>query len=238
MQPAVSEKLLESYYQLWLKGLTPAQMANKLKLSLKSFNSLTPHFLTYCRHKVKFETREKLAEKGEPVLIELTDERKKEFVELVSSGLTYDKVSLLMNVPLVTVTDYWFKDSIFKSQVEIAVESCNARVVQALYKRSIGYDFEYEEKSSTEGDNKEGGFSSETTTTRKKHVPADVSAQKFFLYNRDKNAWSVDGDKPTASGKGKILDYLENLKDDLTAEDENEFDKEQAEFNEKHNSGI
>jgi len=234
MQSTVPVEILKKYYHLWLRGATPAQIMKNLNISSSRFNNLTPFFLTYCRHQVKFETRQNLTEKGEPVLIELTEGRKNEFIELISTGLPYNKVAIIMNVPLITVTDYWFKDLHFKNMVDIATETCNAKIVQALYKRGIGYDIEWEEVSTTEGTGEGGQYSTKTKSTKKKHLPGDVNAQKFYLYNRDKDNWSLDGDKATQSGKGKILAYLESLENEVTEEEEQTFEKEQEEFNEKH----
>jgi len=235
MQPRISETILESYYEYWLKGIKPLAIMEKLKLTKRKFNELTPDFLTYCRHRLKFDTRESLTTKGEPVLIELTDDRKKDFLEWILSGLPYDKAALMMNIPLITVTDFWFKDVNFKTMVDIASETSVANMTKALFKRGIGYNLPCREVSTTKGVTAEGvTFDSETTTKKIKHYPGDVAAQKFFLYNRAPDKWSIDGAKSSGSSKGKIIAYIDslaNLKDDLL----DKFDEDQKAFDEKYN---
>jgi hypothetical protein len=230
-----NEDILKSYYEYWLKGIKPLAIMEKLNLSKRKFNELTPDFLTYCRHRLKFDTRESLTRNEEPVLVELTDDRRKEFLEWILSGLPYDKAALMMNVPLITVTDFWFKDVTFKTMVDIASETSVARMTKALFKRGIGYNLPCEEVSTTKGVTAEGvTFDSKTTTKKIKHYPGDITAQKFFLYNRAPDKWSIDGAKTNGSGKGKIIAYIDSLSvinDNLL----DKFDEDQKAFDEKYN---
>lgn len=246
MRPRVSSEILQKYYDLWLSGITPAKIRQKLKLSKQKFNDYTPDFLNYCRHQVKFETRRRLTLDGKPQLVELTPEREAEFIGLVSSGLSYDKAALVMDVPLVTVIDYWFKDDRFKSRVEMATELVNVRAVQAFYKRVVGYEYDGGYRSITRGTKvveryegkgrsrrkivEEVPYSTETIIEKINVVEPDVTAGKFWLFNKLPDEFSLDGQRTNINNKGKILQWIEDEVSSVSDEQINEFNDKQKEY--------
>ena len=249
MKQRVPTETLNKYYELWLSGCSAEEIRIKLKFTISKFNNYTPDFLVYCRHQVKFDTRARLTSGELPDLVYLTSEREEQFIQLISTGLSYDKAALLMNVPLITVMDYWFKNEVFKEKVRFAVEIVNARVVQALYRRATGYEYPGGHRSITSGtkvievyegigDNKqkigkEIPYESETIVEKTIVVEPDVAAGKFWLFNRMPDQFSIDGQRTGINNKGKILAWIEdNTK--ISDNDLEDCDWEQDDYDEKY----
>jgi len=180
---------------------------------------LTPYFLLYCRDRVKNETRHSLANDGNAIEIALTPQRREELLDHLGSGLDMAAASLLMNVPLPTITDIWFKeDPTLQMHCKYAGDINNAEVVKALFKRARGYSFYEQSETNSSGDNlpkkdKEGNvggcYTSKTVTL--KHIEGNVTAQKFWLVNKVPDEWTIDGTNPRKNNKGKILEALEAM---------------------------
>lgn len=210
---------LELYYELWLAGKNLNQILNKLKkdgftlrMTRKKLLDWTPTFLTYCRERVKKETRDRLAQGKKADLLKLTEDRERQFLDYVSAGLSFADAAEMMNIPLITVMDFWFKDNpIFHAQARSAARFQNVKVTQALYKRAVG--FTYKERSTTSGVNtgKLGPMEIDTTTEVMKTVPGAISAQKFWLINREPDLWTLDGTNPAKNNKGKILEAIDMM---------------------------
>lgn len=248
--PKIEEKILRDYYELWLSGADTETIKKSLALSKTKFESLTPHFLQYCRHKVKFDTRAQLNDSDVPDLVKLTPERESKFLELLNAGLDYSKASLLMGIPLVTVFEYWFKNEQFKKKCEIAIELCHAQVVTALYRRAIGYEYPGGNVTKFRGTRVlkrktiEGGIITEeeytepyenTTIMQKiEVVEPDVTAAKFILYNRDPENWTMNGERVGSSNKGRILEWLGDQSEDINNKELEYFDDKQLEYDDNY----
>lgn len=249
MKQKVPTEVLEEYYELWLTGATASKIQKKLNLSQRKFNQYTPDFLTYCRHQVKFDTRLQMVKGDPPNLVELTLEREMQFLQLISTGIAYDKAALIMNVPLVTVLDYWFKNKIFKAKVGYAIEIVNARAVQSFYKRVCGYEYDGGYRTRTNGvklieqtigrgDNKrkvtkEVPYHSETVVEKMNVIEPDVNAGKFWLFNRMPDEFTVDGQRTNRTNKGKILQWIEEQAE-LPEKKMVGFDSEQESYDDQH----
>lgn len=245
MKQKVPTEILEKYYDFWLSGVTSSQIQKKLKLSTRKFNQYTPHFLTYCRHQVKFDTRLQMTKGDPPDLIRLTPEREMQFLQLISTGVSYDKAALIMGVPLVTVLDYWFKDKVFKAKVGCAIEVVNARAVQAFYKRVVGYKYDGGYRSITQGtkvvttgsgDNKvvtRVPYESETVIEKMNVIEPDVNAGKFWLFNRMPDEFTIDGQRTSKNNRGRILQWIEE-QTELSDKKMIEFDSEQERYDERY----
>lgn len=233
----VNKDVLESYYKLWLSGKTPSQIKKLLKLTDRNYKSLLPDFLSFCRHKIQFESRDVLTIKNKSLVkIELTYEKEILFLQYVASGLSYDDAALLMDVPLATVFNFWFLENpAFKLRCEKVTKFITVQATMALYKRVVGYDVDYEKKSESSGTNKDGEpFSSETVTTGATHIPPDVNAAKFWLFNRDPASWTIDGMRTGKGQKGKILEFIEAQGETLTEDEMKNYDDEQTAFDDQH----
>jgi hypothetical protein len=178
------------------------------------------------------ETRSRLAAGLGANLVPLTEAREREFISYVVAGLSYAEASAVMNVPLVTVTESWFQDELFKARVDHAVKMSNAEVVLALHRRATGYTYDasHETETSSEGTDREGRPTSNLSKTRVRksvHVVASVEAARTWLYNHDPEHWQPHGLPTGGSKKGLILEALEQLTT-LTPEEEAELEADEV----------
>lgn len=216
------QKILKDYYKLWKKGLGDDEIQFQLQMPEKEFIRYTPAFLTYCSHHSAFDARQALHISSDKNLPELTDERRVQFLEYISLGLSYDKAALMMNIPLVTVMNFWFKmDDVFRIECKMAAEKQLADIELAMFKRARGFNTAIKTTTDTEGVSaKEGKFSSSTTSETEKYVSGDVNAQKFIMTNKKPDTYSLDGEVNREGNKGRILEAIE----DIVQDDENDLD--------------
>lgn len=246
----VSNEALSLYYDLWIKGSTFSKMCQELRKSglitergniryrtMAKFKErileLTPYFLLYCRDRVRRETRSSLANGGTTVEIALTPQRREELLNHLGSGLDMAAASLLMNIPLPTITDRWFKeDPTLQMHCKYAAEINNAEVVKALFKRAKGYTYLEQSETNSSGDNLPrkdaegnvgGCYTSKTITV--KHIEGSVTAQKFWLVNKVPDEWTMDGTNPRKNNKGRILEAIDAMTA-VTKEELEEMDNE------------
>jgi hypothetical protein len=88
-------------------------------------------------------------------------------------------------------------------------------VENALYKRAIGFEHDSESETICENEvlDKEGNPVNTKSTTKNKSrkiVYPDVNAAKYYLWNRNPDRWSREGDSgnATRNEKGKILEFI------------------------------
>lgn len=226
-QYPTNKETLHKYYELWRDGHDARDIQERLCLNDAQFNRLTPHFLNYCRHAIKHETRDALAGGGKPDIIPLSCDRRKKFLGYVSSGLSYDKAARMMYVPLVTVLDYWFVENpAFKSEAEYAIELLDADIIMSLVKRAKGFSSDIATETTVDSDTEKGRFKSTTKSRTKRYIAGDVGAQKFWLINRKPDQFSVDGEINRKGNKGKILEAIDEL---IGTEDDDKLDEKYEE---------
>ena len=220
----------ETYYRMWREGKSNTDIRITLDMSEQKFGDSLPYLLHYTRQKYKEDYREGMAN-GKPPEMILTEERRRQFLQMTAAGLSYPQISKIMNVPLPTIMDVWFiEDPVFKDQVDTVNDLMNARVIQAMYKKAIGYRTTVKTVTRMKGTG-EKGLPVNTTTVSKqeKIVDGDFNAQKFWVINKLPKEWSIDGEVNKDGNKGSIMKLIEqgiNEKDD--GEDE-KFRKEQEE---------
>ncbi len=229
------EKILKKYFDLWKAGKTPDQIQEALELNETKHKALLPDFIAYTRHRVKFDTIKKLKNGEEPDTIPLTTERKAKFLEYAETGLAYDQISKLLQVPLVTILDVWFKkEPSFKIQVDHAKVRADADVQIALKERAVGFPSVI--KTTTETveakKDKEGNPTDKTVVVNKttsnttKKVAGDVNAQKFWLVNRKPDEFTMDGEGARKNHKGEILEAIQDL---VGAKEDDDLDSQYEE---------
>jgi len=126
-------------------------------------------------------------------------------------GLTDEDIA--NNIGIVKSTFYEWKNKHrdFSNALKKGKEVADIIVENALYKRAIGYDYE-EVKTITSAD----GVVMQKTIT-KKHVPADITAQIFWLKNRKPNIWrdklDVESDEETKEQLKNITDAMMRIRE-------------------------
>lgn len=113
-----------------------------------------------------------------------------EFAEIVKNllaeGKSQKRCCEILGVGSQTFDNWKRLDPIFADVVQEHCVSRSQKVGEAVYRRAMGY--EYDEV--TEIVEVDDGIEKRTVRTVRKIVLPDVSAQKFFLVNRDKDNWS------------------------------------------------
>ena len=125
------------------------------------------------KNKKKFLTKN-----GRKKVVKYSQEQLHIVKGLCIMGAKNEKIAKVLGVPCTTV-DHWVSEDPFFRQVVLEYrELSSSDVVRSLYERAKGYD--YEEDVLVRGKNNKLGVVKRIT----KHVPCDVSAAKFYLYNR------------------------------------------------------
>jgi hypothetical protein len=216
-------EIYEKYYQLWKEGLLDSEIFEQLGLSKNKYKELQPYFFNYVREKMKLENIKGVFK------LKKTAKLEEKFLNLIQSGLPYDKAAKIMNIPLATLMNEWFMDPYFKAQVDYAVEITNSKVIAALYKRAVGETRICRSRTTSRtrpkvkkaGDSEnfedytplddDGMLTMVTDTEREEYLPPSVEAQKFWLVNQDPERWSLTGDIKKVGNKGKILEAIDHM---------------------------
>lgn len=217
-----NEAKINTYCQLVLDGATDEDIRESLGMQPGAYKKAQPFFLFQFRERMK----KNYLTKNPATIPPLTDGMRERFLDCMRAGVAIPRAASMLGIPLPIITDYWFKDESFKIEVDNAVEWSHVQVEKALYRRALGFEHESQTVSRTEGlDGEDRPISSTTTNTLTKIVYGDISAQKFFLTNREPERWRLDGETGIRNTRGRILETL----DEITKADDDEmkvFDEE------------
>jgi len=101
---------------------------------------------------------------------------------LAIRGKTNKEIAAGLRISTGTLFSWTKLHEDFLSAIKSGKDVADAGVEQALYKRALGYDYDFTE---TTHDPEKG----DTIKNGKKHVAGDVTAQIFWLCNRRKEDW-------------------------------------------------
>ena len=130
------------------------------------------------------------------------------------SGLTDTEIAEQIGISRKTLYEWEKKYPEFKDVLTRAKRQSNDKVVGALYKRATGYTetIKKMQKIRKVKYDKTGKKISEVEEfvpiEEQVHVPADVTAQKFWLTNRDPENWKNHVEVDGAVGTGSLEDYI------------------------------
>lgn len=126
-------------------------------------------------------------------------------------GLTEADICNNIGISTQTLWDWKKRHPDVLDALKKGKEVADIIVENALYKRAIGYDYE-EVKTITSAD----GVVMQKTVT-KKHIPADITAQIFWLKNRKPNIWrdklDVESDEETKEQLKNITDAMLRIRE-------------------------
>lgn len=135
---------------------------------------------------------------------------------LAAMGATNEEIALAMGVSERTIMRWAKEHESFGKALGEGKGVSDANVIRSLYERATGYEYE-EEKKIIEYD-KDGNVKPVKIEKTKKHVPPDVTAQIFWLKNRQRDRWQ---DRPqdyvdqTSDNDAEVQIYLpDNGRDD------------------------
>ena len=206
--------LCKKYYSLWKEGKTLAEIKEGLGIGEPAFKKLQPDFLVYCRHRVKHDTIEKLRAGLVPDSVPLTSENRAKFLKYAEVGMALDKISNMIDVPLITIMDYWFViDPDLQSHYQNSAAKADAEVEMALKKKALGHGSKTVTVTTTEEYDPIKGkkMTSVVTSETERPMAGDIQAQKFWLINRVADRFSLDGEGNRNTNKGKILEAIEEI---------------------------
>jgi hypothetical protein len=230
---------LDKYYSLWRDGKSQSEIKKALAYSDGRWKDAQAYFLHYCRRRNRDDFREGMTNGGYKHLV-LSPERKNEFLQLMAGGLTYEKVANIMDIPLPTIMDVWFKeDPVFKTQVDNVQNLMTARVVRALYKKATGNKYITRSTARTKGKGEKGEVDTVTVTKTEKVIEPDFASIKFWLINNDPEHYSETGQKGKGGDIGSILGGIQKaIEESSSTELDEQFDKEQKDFDEGVRQGL
>jgi len=104
---------------------------------------------------------------------------------LLRSGYTEGSIAKSLGLSSETWIQYKKAYSEFSELIKKGGEDATALVVNKLYKRAEGYDYEETKTEIRDVDGKKTKVISKTT----KHIPPDVGAIAIVLFNRDATKW-------------------------------------------------
>lgn len=126
-------------------------------------------------------------------------------------GLTEPQICQNMGIGISTLTEWKTKFPAIAASIKKGREPVDIQVENALLKRALGYDYE---ETITEVEDLGGGRTKKHVRKVTKHVPADTTAQIFWLKNRKPKQWR---DKMEAAVNVDVEDLsplVELLKDE------------------------
>ena len=115
-------------------------------------------------------------------------------------GLTDEQIASNMGISRSTLNEWKNKFSDISDTLKINKEIADYEVENALRKRALGYS--YEEVA----EKYEGGYCVEKKRTVK-HVPADTTAQIFWLKNRQPDKWRSN----PQPGNDELFEKLDSI---------------------------
>lgn len=117
-------------------------------------------------------------------------------------GLTDEQIAKNMNINPATLYDWKNKYPKFSEALKKGKEIIDYQVENALLKRALGYDYQEEKVEVSEKDGRK-------VIQVIKHVPADTTAQIFWLKNRRPDKWRDKPENKDSGSEGvQIIDDL------------------------------
>ena len=114
-------------------------------------------------------------------------EKREKIFELAQAGYTDREISKYIGVGYSTFNRILANDKEFKESLKKAKLKADITVENSLYKRATGYDIEQEIVEYIPGPGDKPKVKG--VKKIKKHIPADVTAQIFWLKNRQPAKW-------------------------------------------------
>lgn len=183
---------LQAYYELWLTGADDTGLVDDLRSKFpafgytqKNFHRYLPFFHAFCRHAVAEASKIALSSDSLPDSHPLTDDLRSRFVDACGCGYNLAEVSSILCVPLVTITEVWFKqDPMLREQADSARLLHDYELRSAMHRRAVGYSYDAsEETTETSSNEKFGTTSSKREHKKHVHVPGSPEAQRFLAKN-------------------------------------------------------
>lgn len=143
----------------------------------------------------------------------LTDEKLSIIADWVRNGLTNEQICENMQIAVKTFYEWKARFPQLSEVLKRNKQYCDANVENALYKRALGYDV-VEERTETDVD----GVVLRTIKTRR-HIPADTTAQIYWLNNRRANVWrnrtEITAEIDSTEQLDKVVEAIKGVRNGL-----------------------
>ena len=126
-------------------------------------------------------------------------------------GLTEPQICQNMGIGISTLTEWKTKFPAIAASIKKGREPVDIQVENALLRRALGYDYE---ETITEVEDLGGGRTKKHVRKVTKHVPADTTAQIFWLKNRKPKQWREKMEAAVNVDVEDLSPLVELLKDE------------------------
>ena len=126
-------------------------------------------------------------------------------------GLTEPQICQNMGIGISTLTEWKTKFPAIAASIKKGREPVDIQVENALLRRALGYDYE---ETITEVEDLGGGRTKKHVRKVTKHVPADTTAQIFWLKNRKTKQWREKMEAAVNVDVEDLSPLVELLKDE------------------------
>lgn len=126
-------------------------------------------------------------------------------------GLTEPQICQNMGIGISTLTEWKTKFPAIAASIKKGREPVDIQVENALLRRALGYDYE---ETITEVEDLGGGRTKKHVRKVTKHVPADTTAQIFWLKNRKPKQWREKMEAEVNVDVEDLSPLVELLKDE------------------------
>lgn len=220
-KPRIKDFIL--YHELKKRGKTNDEIAEALHIGMNIYWRNRKNFVKYYRKRLKNEglTEDQVDEKlGESVLDNnpfMKPEILKNFADV---GYPIGKLCKMLDCDQGTFWRYMDRHPRLKKIFTLGKEYIDIEVMNSLKKRARGMKI-----PKVKFGVHQGAFVDEKQYYE--ILPPDVTAGLAWLINRQ--GWTRDSVPPQHDHKGKILEALDNMTNDVNDEEMKKFDEQQAE---------
>lgn len=161
---------------------------------------------------------------GRPSKYDLVD--LEEIKEWAKEGLTDFEISKRLGITTTTLYEWKNKYSEFSEALKKAKAQADYRVENSLYQRAMGYQYDEEVKERVpiyDSDGNITGYEVVTTKVTRKEVKPNVTAQIFWLKNRQPKKWKDKKDIDITSEGQHISGLSEEEKEKKLQELEQKY---------------
>lgn len=136
---------------------------------------------------------------------EVFENKREKILELARNGYTDEQMAKYIGVSRSTFAEYKKKNKEFSDALKIAKDKADIEVENSLYKKAIGYDFVEEHLEYIPGGS-DGKTKVKIVKKITKHITGDVTAQIFWLKNRQPKKWR---DRQNIEHSGEVIEKIQ-----------------------------
>ena len=211
MRAIAGNTLDDVYEELGISRCTFYKWKKEFDVKFRLFDKLKSSFVKKKQAKRK---REENRTYTAPGARKLTPELRKRILLLIEHDQTVEEAAEICRISKASI--YNWQNSVigFRMEMKYARSIANMHVKKALKQRAVG--MHVVDTVVTRVYDRHGNIVSRINKVRNRELPGDVTAQQFYLINRE--GWKRDSDFTGKDNKGEILEAIDNMTK-LTEED-------------------